>query len=185
MAAAAAAAGVVVIVEPGSPDGYARVLAAREQLIAAGLRIAAPCPHGAVCPIEPGTDWCHFSARVNRSSLHRQVKGGTLPYEDEKFSYVAAVRPQALAGAPVQTAPARVLRRPQLHKGHVMLDLCTADGTLARATVTKRHGTAYRAARDLAWGDSWESPEQPPGRQDTAPGASRPEPEPEAERTPR
>ncbi|RSN67570.1 rRNA methyltransferase, partial [Streptomyces sp. WAC 05379] len=88
----ASAARTVVIVEPGTPDGYTRVIEARDRLVAAGFRIAAPCPHSAACPIVPGTDWCHFSARVSRSSLHRRIKGGSLAYEDEKFSYVAATR---------------------------------------------------------------------------------------------
>ncbi|MCX4732412.1 small ribosomal subunit Rsm22 family protein [Streptomyces sp. NBC_01363] len=149
---AATAAQAVVVVEPGTPDGYARIIEARDRLIAAGLSVAAPCPHSEACPIEPGTDWCHFSARVSRSSLHRQVKGGSLPYEDEKFSYVVATR---FGTEPVR---ARVTRKPQIRKGQVLLDLCTRDEALRRATVTKRHGELYRAARDVAWGDEW-----PPG----------------------
>lgn len=169
--AAAAAAQAVVVIEPGTPDGYARVMAARDRLLAAGLRIAAPCPHSGACPIVPGTDWCHFSARVSRSSLHRQVKGGSLAYEDEKFSYVAATRFAA------EAAPGRVVRKPQTRKGQVLLDLCLPpakaedpvaeelvaedraaeepDGTLEREIVTKRHGPLYRAARDAEWGDTW------------------------------
>ncbi|MER6622378.1 small ribosomal subunit Rsm22 family protein [Streptomyces sp. NPDC000931] len=147
--AAAHAARAVVIVEPGTPDGYARVIEARDRLISAGFHVAAPCPHGAACPIAPGTDWCHFSARVSRSSLHRQVKGGSLAYEDEKFSYVAATR------LPVDPAPARVVRKPQIRKGQVLLDLCEKDPALRRTTVTKRHGDLYRAARDTDWGDPW------------------------------
>ncbi|MEU7563887.1 small ribosomal subunit Rsm22 family protein [Streptomyces eurythermus] len=147
--AAARAARTVVIVEAGTPAGYARVIEARDRLIRAGFRIAAPCPHSAACPIAPGTDWCHFSARVGRSSLHRQVKGGSLAYEDEKFSYVAATR------LPAEPAPARVVRRPQIRKGQVLLDLCEADERLSRSTVTKRHGDLYKAARDADWGDAW------------------------------
>lgn len=147
--AAASAAQAVVIVEPGTPDGYARVIEARDRLIAGGFRIAAPCPHSAGCPIVPGSDWCHFSARVSRSSLHRQVKGGSLAYEDEKFSYVAAAR------FPVAPAPARVVRKPQIRKGQVLLDLCETEPALARTTVTKRHGDLYKAARDADWGDAW------------------------------
>ncbi|MFC5953598.1 small ribosomal subunit Rsm22 family protein [Streptomyces pratens] len=150
--AAAGAARAVVIVEPGTPDGYARVIEARDRLISAGFRVAAPCPHSAACPIVPGTDWCHFSARVSRSSLHRQVKGGSLAYEDEKFSYVAATR------LPVSPAPARVVRKPQIRKGQVLLDLCEKDPALRRITVTKRHGDLYRAARDTDWGDAWPPP---------------------------
>ncbi|MGW2031864.1 small ribosomal subunit Rsm22 family protein [Streptomyces sp. NPDC001761] len=147
--AAAGAARTVVIVEAGTPAGYARVIEARDRLIRAGFRIAAPCPHSAACPIAPGTDWCHFSARVGRSSLHRQVKGGSLAYEDEKFSYVAATR------LPAGPAPARVVRRPQIRKGQVLLDLCESEERLRRTTVTKRHGDLYKAARDADWGDAW------------------------------
>ncbi|MEV0218230.1 small ribosomal subunit Rsm22 family protein [Streptomyces sp. NPDC050704] len=147
--AAAPDSGAVVIIEPGTPDGYARVLAARDRLIGAGFHIAAPCPHSAACPIVPGEDWCHFSARVSRSSLHRQVKGGSLAYEDEKFSYVAATR------LPVAPAVSRVVRRPQIRKGQVLLDLCEAEEALRRVTVTKRHGLLYKAARDADWGDAW------------------------------
>ncbi|MEU3284062.1 small ribosomal subunit Rsm22 family protein [Streptomyces longwoodensis] len=149
LGAVASAAGAAVIVEPGTPDGYARVLEARDRLLAAGFRVAAPCPHDAACPIAPGTDWCHFSARVSRSSLHRRVKGGSLPYEDEKFAYVAAAR------FPVTPVPARVVRRPQIRKGQVLLDLCETEERLRRATVTKRHGDLYKAARDADWGDGW------------------------------
>ncbi|MDH6570789.1 ribosomal protein RSM22 (predicted rRNA methylase) [Streptomyces sp. SAI-117] len=146
---AAASARAVVIVEAGTPAGYARVIEARDRLVTAGFRVAAPCPHSAACPIAPGEDWCHFSARVSRSSLHRQVKGGSLPYEDEKFSYVAATR------LPVTPVPTRVIRRPQIRKGQVLLDLCEPDERLTRRTVTKRHGDLYRAARDAEWGDGW------------------------------
>ncbi|MBJ6619354.1 rRNA methyltransferase [Streptomyces sp. DHE17-7] len=146
---AASAARAVVIVEAGTPDGYARVIEARDRLVAAGFRVAAPCPHSAACPIVPGTDWCHFAARVSRSSLHRQVKGGSLAYEDEKFSYVAATR------LPAEPAGSRVIRRPQTRKGQVLLDLCEPDERLRRRTVTKRHGDLYKAARDADWGDAW------------------------------
>ncbi|WP_030807460.1 small ribosomal subunit Rsm22 family protein [Streptomyces sp. NRRL S-337] len=147
--AAAATATAVVLIEPGTPDGYLRIREARDQLIEAGLRIVAPCPHAGTCPIVVGEDWCHFSARVSRSSLHRQVKGGALPYEDEKFSYIAAT------ALPAEPAPARIVRKPQLRKGQVLLDLCTTDEGLRRTTVTKRHGAQYREARDAAWGDTW------------------------------
>jgi ribosomal protein RSM22 (predicted rRNA methylase) len=147
--AAAAAGQAVVIVEAGTPDGYARIIEARERLTDAGFHIAAPCPHSAGCPIVPGEDWCHFSARVSRSSLHRQVKGGSLAYEDEKFSYVAAAR------FPVVPAGARVVRKPQIRKGQVLLDLCEAVPALRRTTVTKRHGDLYKTARDTEWGAPW------------------------------
>ncbi|MCX4525624.1 MULTISPECIES: small ribosomal subunit Rsm22 family protein [unclassified Streptomyces] len=160
VAEAARAGQAVVLIEPGTPDGYLRIREARDQLIGAGLRVAAPCPHDGTCPIEVGQDWCHFSARVSRSSLHRKVKGGSLPYEDEKFSYVAATR------FPVTPAAARITRKPQIRKGLVLLDLCGPEGGdapgLTRATVTKRHGDLYKAARDADWGQEWPPPAPAP-----------------------
>ncbi|MGW6983926.1 small ribosomal subunit Rsm22 family protein [Streptomyces sp. NPDC054932] len=150
VAEAARAGQAVVLIEPGTPEGYLRIREARDQLIEAGLRIAAPCPHDGTCPIEVGQDWCHFSARVSRSSLHRQVKGGSLPYEDEKFSYVAATR------FPTEPAASRITRKPQIRKGLVLLELCgSEEAGLTRVNVTKRQGDLYKAARDADWGQAW------------------------------
>jgi ribosomal protein RSM22 (predicted rRNA methylase) len=147
--AATAAIGAVVVVEPGTPAGYRRILAARDVLIAAGLTVRAPCPHQAACPLPRG-DWCHFGARVNRSALHRRLKSAELSYEDEKFSYVAAT--PVPAGA---VGWGRVIRRPQHRKGLVSLRVCTPEPGIATELVSKRQGEPYRAARDVAWGDPW------------------------------
>ena len=37
--------GTLLVVEPGTPAGYARIIALRQQLIASGAHVAAPCPH--------------------------------------------------------------------------------------------------------------------------------------------
>lgn len=140
----------VAVLEPGTPDGYRRVLAARERLIAAGLTVLAPCPHQGVCPLAGGRDWCHFSARVHRSPLHRRLKGGDLDHEDEKFSYVVALRDTA-----AEPAPGRVLRHPVKRKGLVTLQVCTREDGVVPTLVSKRQGPAYRAARDTEWGDIW------------------------------
>jgi len=156
--AASTAAAVVVVVEPGTPAGHARVLAARDRLIADGLTVLAPCPHQRACPLLPGQDWCHFGVRLSRTPAHRQAKGGALGYEDEKFSYVAAARsPDPLAPPAVTARPmgSRVLRRPGVRKGLVALRLCTPAGTAEATLVSKRHGDRYRVARDVRWGDTW------------------------------
>jgi ribosomal protein RSM22 (predicted rRNA methylase) len=152
VALAMQAAPAVLLVEPGTPAGHRRVLAARAQLLAADYVIAAPCPHQLACPLDIEGDWCHFGARLQRSAVHRQVKGAELSYEDEKYSYVAAIRPVvAEAGVP----QGRIVRRPQQRKGLVLLDLCRADGTVGRELVSKSKGESYRQARKVAWGDGW------------------------------
>jgi len=157
---AAAAGGAVVIVEPGTPAGYARILATRDQLLALGHAVVAPCPHQLACPLggpvggpRGAGDWCHFGARVNRTALHRRIKGADLPYEDEKFSYVATV--PAVAATIDADPEARVIRRPAQRKGLVALRLCRPDGTAADRTVTKRDPALYRRARDTSWGDAF------------------------------
>lgn len=138
----------LVIVEPGTPAAFARVLGARDMLIAMGAQIAAPCPHHNQCPLAVRADWCHFSARVERTSAHRRLKGGELGYEDEKFSYVIACK------TPVLQAGARVVRHPLKHPGHVKLTLCTPDD-LQQPTIGKSQRELYRAARKAEWGDAW------------------------------
>ncbi|TIU19787.1 MAG: methyltransferase type 11, partial [Mesorhizobium sp.] len=88
----------LLIVEPGTPAGWQRVLAVRSQLIEAGAHVSAPCPHEAPCPLVP-PDWCHFSRRVARSRLHRLAKEADVPWEDEKFIYLAASRQPAAVRA--------------------------------------------------------------------------------------
>jgi ribosomal protein RSM22 (predicted rRNA methylase) len=155
---AASVAPAVLLVEPGTPAGHRRILAAREQLLSSGYQIAAPCPHQLDCPLDIEGDWCHFGARLQRSAAHRQAKGVELSYEDEKFSYVAAIRLDELParlGSPDRPS-GRVVRRPQQRKGLVMLDLCRADGSCSRELVSKSKGESYRRARKTAWGDRWD-----------------------------
>ncbi|HVW94104.1 MAG TPA: small ribosomal subunit Rsm22 family protein [Devosia sp.] len=139
--------GLFVIVEPGRPRDYERLMAVRAALFEAGARIVAPCPHEQPCPLPPG-DWCHFAVRLPRSRAHRQAKAGTLGYEDEKLSYLAVARP----GVSARPVAARVIRPPSVKKFEVALALCTEEGLEGRA-VPRREPAAFKAAKKLEWGD--------------------------------
>src|SRR5205085_334022 len=80
--------GVLLVVEAGTPAGFAIVRKARNLLLEAGAQTIAPCPHDFPCPL-PSGDWCHFGQRLPRQEFHRLAKQVELPYEDEKFSYAA------------------------------------------------------------------------------------------------
>jgi len=140
----------LLIVEPGTPAGYQRIIRARDRLIAVGAHVAAPCPHAAACPLV-APDWCHFAQRLARSRAHRQIKGAEVPFEDEKFSYVALTR------EPVAQRPAaRVLAAPSTSKVAVTAKLCEADGRARTVSVARRDKAAFAAARRWSWGDGVE-----------------------------
>jgi ribosomal protein RSM22 (predicted rRNA methylase) len=139
----------LVVIEPGTRRGFAAINAARSSLLANAANIIAPCPHHSACPMAAAGDWCHFSQRVERTSLHRQLKGGDLGYEDEKFSYFVAGK------GDVPPMGARIVRHPRKHGGHVKLVLCTSEGQIENRTVTRSSKEAYKRARKAEWGDSW------------------------------
>jgi ribosomal protein RSM22 (predicted rRNA methylase) len=138
----------LAVIEPGTPRGFEAVHSARTALIAGGAKVLAPCPHSRECPMAAAGDWCHFAQRVPRTSLHRQLKGGALGYEDEKFSYVVVTRHDLAAAA------ARIVRHPQKHGGHISLTLCTQRGLESR-TVARSQTRDYPRARQAEWGETW------------------------------
>lgn len=139
---------LLLIVEPGTPAGFEELRRIRKQLIALGAHVVAPCPHAQNCPIT-GDDWCHFTCRIPRSRLHRQLKGGEVPYEDEKFAYLVVSK------EPAQPCTARVLRHPVIETGRVTLELCDSCGK--HKLMLRKKDTAYKAARKLDCGDAFDN----------------------------
>lgn len=138
---------VLVLIEPGTPAGFRRIRAAREQLIASRAHILAPCTHDAVCPIA-GSDWCHFSQRLPRSRDHLKVKNASVPFEDERYSYVAVTR------RPLErSSQARIIAPPQESKAGLTLPLCTERG-LHQAVVSRRQRETFATLRKAKWGDT-------------------------------
>ncbi|MCB1110747.1 MAG: methyltransferase domain-containing protein, partial [Chlamydiia bacterium] len=128
----------LVVVEPGTPSGFTRVNAIRNQVLKLGMSLHAPCPHHNICPMT-GTDWCHFAARLPRTALHRVLKKGALGHEDEKFSYLIASK------TPHTPSGARIVRHPLKRKGHTLATLCTADGLIQKPFTGKER-------KNLHWG---------------------------------
>lgn len=143
-----AARGAVILVEPGTPAGFARIRMARDILIAEGGHILAPCPGDMSCPIA-GTDWCHFSVRVARSRDHKLLKGADAPFEDERFTYVAVTKTQR----PPSIA-ARIVAEPVRDRAAISLKLCTPDG-LRNEIIPRADKADYKRAGKADWGDPW------------------------------
>eukprot|EP00658_Telonema_sp_P-2_P034084 TRINITY_DN24913_c0_g1_i1.p1 TRINITY_DN24913_c0_g1~~TRINITY_DN24913_c0_g1_i1.p1 ORF type:complete len:407 (+),score=53.95 TRINITY_DN24913_c0_g1_i1:26-1246(+) len=178
----------LVLVEPGSRHGAAviddmrsvvlsranskhrkKLSQAKQGTDSNGLRVGAPSVQGAHCiapypfedrcPLPGDQTWCHFVQRLQRTRLMLHVKQGTLPYEDEKFSYTVIARGPPSPDDPARHWP-RIMSEPVKRKGHVLMDLVTPDQQYIRATVTKSDGAehGYKYARKAAWGDLWPFP---------------------------
>lgn len=143
-----ACTGILAIVEPGTPEGFERIRTLRAALVKKGARIVAPCPHALACPIV-APDWCHFSQRLPRSRDHMIVKSADVPFEDEKFSYLAVARDSV----EIQPYAARVLAPPVRNKAALTLKLC-ADGDIRQAVIASRDRANFAALRRTEWGDA-------------------------------
>ena len=140
----ASGAQVLALIEPGTPDGFARIRDARAALIEDGAHVAAPCTHDKDCPMA-GDDWCHFSQRLPRSRDHMLLKGANVPFEDERYSYVVVTREKVSSGA-------RILAPVLETKPGLTFKLCDAGG-LRSAFVASRDKDEYRRVRKRIWGD--------------------------------
>jgi ribosomal protein RSM22 (predicted rRNA methylase) len=144
----------LVVLEPGTPRGFERIRSLRDFGNREGL-IVAPCPHTLACPMAETKDWCHFAARVERTALHRHLKGGELSHEDEKFCYMIIERSRKQQ----RGSWSRIVRHPFKEPGVIQLQLCTREGALAKPSITKRSlPEQFRVARKADWGDRWEPP---------------------------
>lgn len=140
--------GVLLVIEPGTPERFEVLRRIRDLFVALGdSHILAPCPHENACPMTEG-NWCHFSRRIARIRLQRQIKSGELPYEDEKFTYLAISRQPGLP------YDARILRHPVYGKRLLHFEYCAADGLHMRKVSKGKEPEFYRVCRKLEWGDS-------------------------------
>lgn len=146
--------------------------------------IISPCTNHGPCPMykEPGKskgrkDYCHFSQRFVQPQFYTKMLGKHADNQGEvEFSYVALRRGvpknrditgkqatvEAFAGfegseeTPDMQSLPRLVLPPLKRKGHVTLDVCTAEGNIERWTVPKSFSKlAYHDARKSKWGDLW------------------------------
>ena len=135
---------MILILEPGKPKGSELIKEVRDYYLSLGGYIISPCPHMKECTY----DWCHFSTRVARSKLHKDLKGGDAPYEDEKFAYIAISKSEC------GHCERRVLRHPLINPGFVELEVCTEDG-VKKVKTTKKDKELFKKARKCSPGDTF------------------------------
>lgn len=133
----------LVIIDNGTKETFLLMKTVRKTLLELGANIIAPCANSNNCQNE----WCHFSTRVTRTKLHKLLKGGDAPYEDEKFTYLVATK------TPISNNVSRILRHPKILKGRVELEVCSENG-IEKRTITKAQKELFKVARKSSWGDT-------------------------------
>lgn len=136
---------MLLIVEPGTMKGYKNIINAKKELIEKGGRIVAPCRSNE-CKL-PENDWCNFSCRVQRTKIHKELKEGNAPYEDEKYIYIAVTKEKIY-----DTYKKRILRHPMIYSGFVKLKVCDKD-EIKEITITKKYKESFKIARKSQAGD--------------------------------
>lgn len=136
---------IFVVIEPGTPEGFRQIKQIREALIKEGALVFAPCTGSNECPL-PKNDWCCFSCRVPRTKLMKQIKNAEVPYEDEKFCYMAFSRKQ------IEVSGGRILKHPFYRPKVVELEVCNKN-VISKIVITKKEKQHYKDARDAKIGD--------------------------------
>ncbi len=141
--------GIAVVIVPGVPEFFKKLLFLRSSLLERGFRILAPCTFTGDCEMEGTDDWCHFYKRIQRSKALRYIKEGELPYEDEKYSYLVLSRIKTEN----ENKSNRIIRHPQIKKGLVEVMLCNDTG-IKQVKITKSKAPeTFKELKSLGWGD--------------------------------
>ena len=141
----------VLVIDTGTPETYKNIYKLKAIAKEKGYNVIAPCKCER-CTLE--NDYCQFYARVERSSLLRQSKSASLPYEDEKYFYLLFEKVSnandyhnANSGAS-STEYGRVIRRPKIKEKEVELILCTPNGTDSKR-ITKANKQLFKNAKKI------------------------------------
>lgn len=136
---------ILLIVEPGTMQGYRNIMRAKQRIIERGGKIIAPCM-SEKCKL-PKDDWCNFSCRVQRTKIHKELKGGNVPYEDEKYIYISAIKEEF-----DKKEKNRILRHPMIYSGYVKLKVCNKE-EIKEIIISKKDKEKFKIARKADTGD--------------------------------
>lgn len=124
--------GTCIVVEPALRDTSRALLGVRDRLLAAGLRVAAPCFCQTACPaLRRERDWCHDSAEVLVAGRSRV-----------DFSYLVLRRS---AAADIDPGRYRVVSDPIKDKGRLRFFVCGVTGRAELMRLDRDRSAANQA----------------------------------------
>jgi ribosomal protein RSM22 (predicted rRNA methylase) len=144
-------AGVLIIIEPGTPFGAGIAVSVAKKLSKAGI-VLAPYVHHTIIADEE--HWLHFSQRFIRPDFLRRLRqhmretsSMASDWEDAKYAYVAVSKFSSEIAAWGRCAgPVRIL------KGFLTVPVLTKEGIVS-IKVLKRDKERYQRAKELRWGE--------------------------------
>lgn len=137
---------ILLIIETGTPKGFEIIKQVQEYAKKNNAYIIAPCTsQEKQCKLGKD-DWCHATVRVQRSKIHKYLKEGEAPYEDEKFSYIA------ISKEFYGNAEKRILRHPIIENGKITLKICN-HGNIEEMVITKKDKELFKSAKKKNCGD--------------------------------
>ncbi len=141
---------VLLVVEPGTPEGFNNVKIIRDYLYGKGYKIIAPCTgFMGRCDI-PENDWCASSVRVQRTKTHKYLKDAEIGFEDEKFSYIAICKENVDFN--LNDNVRRILRHPKIENGRVTVKFCQ-NGEIIEKVITKKDKELFKKVKKKNIGD--------------------------------
>lgn len=138
---------ILIIVDPGTPKDHKRLVKIKNHLSEKGGNIIAPCTCKFGCDL-PETDWCHFTCRVERTRLQKQAKGGEVPFEDEKFTYLVVSKKWNRSHQKVS----RIIRHPVIRPNMIEIKMCS-NGEIVSKIYTKKDKEAYKRLKKAKVGN--------------------------------
>ncbi|MBO5143255.1 MAG: hypothetical protein J6C46_09785 [Clostridia bacterium] len=143
---------ILIIVEPGTPKDHERIINIKNHLVQNGAKVIAPCTCQIGCPL-PEDDWCNYTCRVERTKLQKDVKSGEVPYEDEKFTYLAVMKESGFEEKiDSNKKMARIIRHPIIRSNLVEVKMCS-DGQVVNKIYTKKDKDVYKSVKKAKVGD--------------------------------
>jgi hypothetical protein len=135
-----ASGGTLILLEPALRETSRVLLAVRDQVLAAGLRVVAPCFFTGPCPaLLQERDWCHDSTSAGPRG--RRID----------FSYLV-IRPSG--AATLDPTLHRVVSDPLPEKGRLRLFVCGAAGRQPVVRLDRNHSATNADLDRLVRGDT-------------------------------
>lgn len=141
---------VLLIVEPGTPEGFNNIKKIRDYLYGKGYKIIAPCiGFCGRCDIKED-DWCASSVRVQRTKIHKYLKDAEVGFEDEKFTYLAVSIKDIEFNQKENLR--RILRHPKIENGRILVKTCL-KGEVKEEIILKKNKDEFKSLKKKNIGD--------------------------------